>query len=96
MQFYVVFRFGFFGNGLLKILLNLLSMIKFEFSEVYCYDFLANQTEAKEYILLIDDARFFNGTGDYPTIENLTSYIKGKDNRYNVEVKDDIIRYTIN
>jgi len=48
------------------------------------------------HVLLIDDARFFNGKGDYPTIENLTNYISAKDSRYKVEVKDDIIRYTVN
>lgn len=48
-----------------------------------------------DHVLLIDDARFFNGKGDYPTIEDLTKYIRNKDSRYAVEVKDDIIRYTV-
>ncbi len=48
-----------------------------------------------KHVLLIDDARCFNGQGDYPTIENLTEYIKSKNNQYQLEVKDDIIRYTI-
>ena len=47
------------------------------------------------HVLLIDDARCFNGEGDYPLIEKLTEYIKGKNNNYKVEVKDDIIRYVI-
>lgn len=47
------------------------------------------------HILLIDDARFFIGQGDYPTIEELTSYIQSKDERYKIEVKNDIIRYFI-
>lgn len=47
------------------------------------------------HILLIDDARDFNGFGDYPTVEKLTNYILSKNNDYKVEVKDDIIRYVI-
>ncbi|QEC67298.1 hypothetical protein FRZ67_08320 [Panacibacter ginsenosidivorans] len=48
-----------------------------------------------DHILLIDDARCFNGEGDYPTIQQLTDFIKQKDSRYNVEVKDDIIRFVV-
>ena len=44
------------------------------------------------HVLLIDDARCFVGEGDYPTIDDLTRYIQAKDSRYQVEVKDDIIR----
>lgn len=47
------------------------------------------------HILLVDDARCFNGQGDYPTIDQLTAYIKNKDPRYEVEVKDDIMRYKV-
>jgi len=47
------------------------------------------------HILLIDDARCFNGTGDYPSIEALTAYIKNKNVQFQFEVKDDIIRYVI-
>ncbi|NQV02635.1 MAG: hypothetical protein HQ542_08325 [Bacteroidia bacterium] len=47
------------------------------------------------HIILVDDARFFKGRGDYPTIEELTAYIKGKEKKYEVDVRDDIIRYTI-
>ncbi len=47
------------------------------------------------HILLIDDARCFNGKGDYPTIEKLTEYIRGKNEKYHVEIKNDIIRYVI-
>ncbi|MBU3713326.1 MAG: hypothetical protein FGM46_00075 [Ferruginibacter sp.] len=46
------------------------------------------------HILLVDDARCFNGQGDYPTIDALTNYIQSKDASYKVEVKDDIIRFT--
>ncbi len=47
------------------------------------------------HILLIDDASLFVGTGDYPTIENLTKYVKTKNKNYQVEVNHDVIRYTI-
>lgn len=48
-----------------------------------------------EHILLIDDARCFIGEGDYPTIEELTNFIRSKNEKYRVEVKHDIIRYVI-
>lgn len=44
------------------------------------------------HVLLVDDARCFAGEGDYPTVVALTQYIKAKDSRYHVAVKDDIIR----
>ena len=47
------------------------------------------------HILLVDDARSFNGQHDYPTIEELTNHIKSKNNKYEVVVKDDIIRYVV-
>jgi len=47
------------------------------------------------HIILIDDARCFIGQGDYPTIAQLTEYVKGKNDKYQVEVRDDIIRYVI-
>jgi hypothetical protein len=47
------------------------------------------------HILLIDDARCFIGKGDYPTIDQLTDYIKSKNENYRVEVKYDIVRYVI-
>jgi len=48
-----------------------------------------------EHILLIDDARCFNGDGDYPTIKELTKYIQNYNSKYCVKVEDDIIRFTI-
>jgi hypothetical protein len=45
--------------------------------------------------LLIDDARCFNGEGDYPTINELKGYIKDKNENYKLEVKDDIICFTV-
>jgi hypothetical protein len=44
------------------------------------------------HLLLIDDARCFNGTGDYPSIEDLSNYILANRPQSQIEVKDDIIR----
>lgn len=41
--------------------------------------------------ILVDDARCFIGHNDYPTIEELTKYIKNKDKKLKVEVSHDII-----
>lgn len=48
-----------------------------------------------EHVILIDDARYFVGRGDYPTIDALAEYIRGKNQNYKVEVKHDIIRVTV-
>ncbi len=48
------------------------------------------------HILLIDDARCFNGEGDYPTIEELSNFIKSRVKDYSFEIKNDIIRYVLN
>lgn len=47
------------------------------------------------HIILIDDARCFIGDGDYPTIKKLTEFIKSNNDKYQVEIKHDIIRYFI-
>ena len=47
-----------------------------------------------DHVLLIDDARGF-GQGDYPTIEEITKYVKSKNPAYQEEAKDDIIRYVV-
>jgi hypothetical protein len=47
------------------------------------------------HVLLIDDARLFIGQGDYPTVESLTQYIRRKNPKYTIQVKDDIIRATV-
>lgn len=47
------------------------------------------------HIILVDDARCFVGKGDYPTIDELNNYIKGKNKNYHLEVKYDIIRFVI-
>lgn len=44
------------------------------------------------HVLLVDDARLFNGEHDYPTLEELKKYIAAKNSTYKMEVKDDIIR----
>lgn len=47
------------------------------------------------HIILIDDARCFNGESDFPTIDELTDYIGSKNKKYQIEIKHDIIRCTI-
>jgi hypothetical protein len=49
----------------------------------------------KNHVLLIDDAHCFVGKGDYPTIEELTKYVVGKNSTYSMEVKKGIISFTI-
>ena len=50
------------------------------------------QDSTHDHILLIDDARLFTGQRDYPTIEELSDFIRGQNKDYIIEVKDDIIR----
>jgi len=45
----------------------------------------------KQHIVLIDDARCFNGTNDYPHLDDLLRKIRD-DGNYSVEVSTDIIR----
>jgi len=47
------------------------------------------------HIILIDDARCFNGSSDFPTIEKLTKFVKGINEKYQVKIENDIIRFTI-
>ena len=49
---------------------------------------------ALPHIILIDDARLFNGTHDYPTIEQIMEIIRSNNRQYLVEIKDDIIHLT--
>ena len=49
----------------------------------------------EKHVILIDDARCFDGTGDYPTIAAIESYITSRRPQYKIEVKDDVIRFTI-
>ena len=47
-----------------------------------------------KHVILIDDARLFNGEHDYPTIEALKEFVAKRNANYVLEVKDDIIRLT--
>ena len=51
-------------------------------------------SKKSDHILLIDDARLFNGEGGYPTIDKLTGYIRNKNEKYLFQSEHDIIRYT--
>jgi hypothetical protein len=44
-----------------------------------------------DHIILIDDARDFKGENDYPTVEEVKTYIKAKNPNYTVFVENDII-----
>lgn len=48
----------------------------------------------KNHVILIDDARLFNGTCDYPTINEIDALLKEKADQYSMEVTNDIIRIT--
>ncbi len=50
------------------------------------------ENNSAKHIVLIDDARDFNGKGDYPSIKGLERYLEQKNTNYKLEVKDDIIR----
>lgn len=45
----------------------------------------------KKHVILIDDARCFDGSNDYPYLDELLHYIRA-DRTYKVEVSTDIIR----
>jgi hypothetical protein len=58
---------------------------------------ILNHPLAERFILLIDDARCFNETNDYPSIETVRKLILQRFPDWYFEVKDDIIRtYTSN
>lgn len=44
------------------------------------------------HVVLVDDARLFNGTEDYPTLEGLKSKVASLRPNYTVEVAEDMIR----
>lgn len=48
------------------------------------------------HIILIDDARCFTGQGDYPTLNELESYVKSKNVSYSMSVENDIIHFIPN
>jgi hypothetical protein len=45
-----------------------------------------------QHVILIDDARLFNGTRSYPTLEEINSIVRTAGKNYSIDVKDDIIR----
>jgi hypothetical protein len=48
--------------------------------------------QPEKHVILIDDAHEFVGEHDYPTMEELTTFIKTKQPNFVCEVKDNIIR----
>jgi hypothetical protein len=46
-----------------------------------------------DHVLVIDDAKDFNGTEDYPTIETLNDYVLSKRPHYKMDVRDNIISF---
>ncbi len=48
----------------------------------------------KNHVILIDDARCFNGKNDYPHLKDLIHYVKTISYTSTVKVKNDIIRIT--
>ncbi|MEJ7913683.1 MAG: hypothetical protein WKF70_11055 [Chitinophagaceae bacterium] len=46
------------------------------------------------HVILIDDARLFNGTQSYPTVDEINLILKKSTHQYNIVVEDDIIRLT--
>ncbi len=47
------------------------------------------------HVLLIDDARCFVGEGDYPTIKQVTDFIQNKNPDYKLEIKKDILCFSV-
>ena len=46
----------------------------------------------KNHVILIDDARLFNGNDDYPKIETLKKFVAKKFPQHRFEIQNDIIR----
>ena len=46
------------------------------------------------HVILIDDARLFNGTNDYPTIDEIKKILQASGRSFDIEIKDDIICIT--
>jgi hypothetical protein len=45
----------------------------------------------KDHVIMIDDARLF-GTGDYPSVDELEKMLLRINNKYAIEIKDDVLR----
>src|SRR3989344_283835 len=50
--------------------------------------------QIKTHTILVDDARCFNGTNDYPPLQEVEEFIKNIAPHYRVEVSNDIITIT--
>jgi hypothetical protein len=50
------------------------------------------QHHRKDHVILIDDARLFNGRNDYPHLEDVCSLLKEINPDYAIKVVDDIIQ----
>lgn len=48
----------------------------------------------KQHVVLVDDARFFNGEHDYPTLDQFEAMVRGIRPDIHFDVRDDIIRLT--
>ncbi len=48
----------------------------------------------QDHVILIDDARCFDGTNGYPELDSFISEIRRRRNDYSIEVYNDIIRIT--
>lgn len=48
--------------------------------------------QIKNHVILIDDARYFNGTDGYPTVEKLEAYVRAKAPHCALDVQKNIIR----
>ena len=55
-------------------------------------DCILNHRNSDEHIILIDDARLFVRENDYPTLEEMKSFVLSIHPHWTFEVKDDIIR----
>lgn len=51
-----------------------------------------SQHSAKDHVILIDDARLFNGHDDYPTKQEVSEFVKHKLPNHSFSIKKDIIR----
>ena len=45
----------------------------------------------KNHVILVDDARLFNGTRDYPTVKEVQDFLSGYSKDYKFEIKEDIL-----
>ena len=50
------------------------------------------QHPVKDHVILIDDARLFNGKDDYPTKQQVSEFVKQRLPNHSFSIKKDIIR----